>query len=373
MSFKKTVTFTANVSDYTDGTVAARVQAENKILGDLVTFILSQNLGISIQEKVEIGSSKWTGEPFYCSTSGATGDVYNNSLAGDFYFLGRGMTKKCLGFGIDNNNLYIGLSDTPTHDLTKPKNETDYARLPCAQLRYLRIDNYRNSRKLYGGIINPVEFSTTDDLLSLSVNYWKSDKALILSFSESKLVITKDPYTVAYMYAGEGVAHIQFSLDDEFLIADGSYTGAVSNDNYASNYQLGYSMSYNPFFVRRSTNYAIWEATSEDAPTSILCHRVGITTNQEAGAIVPDNENGITANKYIPTISPYLFPRIANNELYVKKMYVPMTYPAVASPVKIGYTPGKLNSGNVYNLNNKNYVCLNDGILGLFVEVADQG
>jgi hypothetical protein len=50
MSFKKTVTFTANVSDYTDGTVSAMVQAENKILGDLVTFILSHNLGISIQE-----------------------------------------------------------------------------------------------------------------------------------------------------------------------------------------------------------------------------------------------------------------------------------------------------------------------------------
>jgi hypothetical protein len=86
MSFKKTVTFTANVSDYTDGTVSARVQAENKILGALVTFILSHNLGISIQEKVEIGSAKWAGEPFYCSTSGATTDVDNNRKAGDFYF-----------------------------------------------------------------------------------------------------------------------------------------------------------------------------------------------------------------------------------------------------------------------------------------------
>ena len=81
MSFKKTVTFTANVSDYTDGTVSARVQAENKILGDLVTFILSHNLGISIQEKCEIGSAKWAGNPFYCSTTGATSDVSNNSMA----------------------------------------------------------------------------------------------------------------------------------------------------------------------------------------------------------------------------------------------------------------------------------------------------
>ena len=122
MSFKKTVTFTANVSDFTDGTVSARVQAENKILGDLVTFILSHNLGISIQEKVEIGSSKWSGEPFYCSTTGATSDVNNNSMAGDFYCLGRGITKKCLGVSLDNHYIYMSLTDTPTHDLTFPGN-----------------------------------------------------------------------------------------------------------------------------------------------------------------------------------------------------------------------------------------------------------
>lgn len=68
-----------------------------------------------------------------------------------------------------------------------------------------------------------------------------------------------------------------------------------------------------------------------------------------------------------------MLPRIANNELYIKKFYVPMTYPAVASPIKIGYTPGKLNAENVYSLNGKNYVCLNNGVIGLFVEVADQG
>ena len=74
--------------------VSARVQAENKILGDLVTFILSHNLGISIQEKCEIGSSKWAGEPFYCSTSGYTGDVENNSMCTDIYILGKGIDKK---------------------------------------------------------------------------------------------------------------------------------------------------------------------------------------------------------------------------------------------------------------------------------------
>ena len=142
MSFKKTVTFTANVSDFTDGTVSARVQAENDILGQLVTFILAQNLDISIQEKCEIGSSKWAGNPFYCSTSGATSDVNNNSMAGDFYFLGRGITKKCLGLSVDNHNLFIALTDTPTHDLTFSGNLGNYARVPCAQMRFLNQSSY---------------------------------------------------------------------------------------------------------------------------------------------------------------------------------------------------------------------------------------
>lgn len=370
MSYKKTVTFTANVSDYTDGTVSARVQAENKILGDLVTFILAQNLGISVQEKVSIGDAKWSGEPFYCSTSGATSEVPNNSLSGDFYFLGRGMTKKCLGFGLDNHSIFIGLSDTPTHDMTKPKTEQSYARVPCAQLRYT---NYINNRTTYNGSLNPYVFLTSDNTLSISVKYWRSANALVLVMGICKLVMTKDPYSVLYTYTGQDSSFMHFSLDDDFLIADGSYTGAISNNNYSSNYQLGYAMSYNPFFVRSGTNYAIWETPTSITPTAITCHRCNITTSPEYGGVLPDNSQGIAANKYMPTISPCLFPRIANNELYIKKMYIPMTYPAVSSLIKIGYTPGKLNEGNVYRLGDKTYLCLNDGIIGLFVEVADQG
>ena len=82
---------------------------------------------------------------------------------------------------------------------------------------------------------------------------------------------------------------------------------------------------------------------------------------------------GIETTALSPTVTAHGFPRIGNNELYVKKMYVPMTYPAIASPVKIGFTPGKLNAENVYSLNSKNYVCLDNGMFGLFVEVEDQG
>lgn len=375
MSFKKTVTFTANVSDYTDGTVSARVQAENKILGDLVTFILSHNLGISIQEKCEIGSAKWAGDPLWCSSSGATSEVYNDSKCTDVYFLGRGINKKCLGLSVDNNEMYIGLCDTPTRDLEFPINTDNCGRLPCGQMRYNLSSTDLDQKLGYGGVIRPIIFSKSDSVLSLTVKYWKKSDILVISVGTCRLVITKEPYTIFYTddsrrkYSG-----MHYSLDDDHLISDATYSFNANNQSSSSNYELGYAMSYAPYFLRKK-NYTVWEASNnqQNITTCISCHLIGISQTIEITNIPPSNANGLRADPNIPTATAFMFPRIANNELYIKKFYVPMTYPAVASPLKIGYTPGKLNAENVYSLNGKNYVCLNNGVIGLFVEVEDQG
>ena len=375
MSFKKTVTFTANVSDYTDGTVSARVQAENKILGDLVTFILSHNLGISIQEKCEIGSSKWAGDPLWCSSSGATEEVNNNSRCTDVYFLGRGINKKCLGLSVDNNQMYIGLCDTPTRDLEFSKVSDNWGRLPVGQMRYLKSESQRNFRLNYGAVINPIVFSTNDNVLSLVVKYWKKSDVLVISIGTNRLVITKEPNTVFYVddnirkYSG-----LHFSLDDDHQISDETYRFTASNGSYSSNYQLGYAMSLSPYFVRYKNNGTWDNVNSLDRTTTcIQCHIIGTGQKINEFYMPASNKNGLDVDGDMPTTTAFLFPRIANNELYIKKFYVPMTYPAIASPLKIGYTPGKLNAENVYSLNGKNYVCLNNGVIGLFVEVADQG
>lgn len=376
MSYKKTVTFTANVSDYTDGTVSARVQAENDILGQLVTFILAQNLGISVQEKVSIGDSMWSGEPFYCSTSGATTDVNNNSLAGDFYFLGRGMTKKCLGLSVDNHQLFIALSDTPTYDLTFPGKLGNYARVPCAQMRYLKSSSNATNRQNSRSSVVFNEFPTNTNELSLVVTYWKNSNILIIKSTEQawNVVISKDPHTVLICGTGHYRA-THFSLDDDFLISLATYSFNAINSRFSSNVALGYAMSYSPFFVKGSSQ-SIWSYFNNESygSTSILCHLIGSarTIYSYLDTWVDTDSNGLSASGNMPTVGPLMFPRIANNELYIKKMYVPMTYPAVTSPVKIGYTPGKLNAENVYSLNDKTYVCLTNGVIGLFVEVADQ-
>lgn len=375
MSYKKTVTFTAKVSDFTDGTVSARVQAENNILEQLVTFILAQNMGISLQEKVSIGDAMWSGNPFYCSTSGATSDVNNNSLAGDFYFIGRGMSKKCLGLSVDNHNLFIGLSDTPTHDLTFPGTLGNYGRVPCVQTRYLKSSVYLNNRENYRATVRLAVFPTNTDELSMSVKYWKSENCLVIKSNNFNIIVSKEPYTALITGTG-GYKGMHFSFDDDFLVSLASYSFSASNINYASNVALGYAMSNSPFYIKGSAQ-TMWSNPNNEnySPTSILCHAYGLSRGSiDNNNTYPEsNSNGLSAEGNIPTVTAFGFPRIANNELYIKKMYVPMTYPAVTSPAKIGYTPGKLNAENIYNLNDKYYLCLTNGVIGIFVEVADQG
>lgn len=377
MSFKKNITFTAKVSDYTDGTVSARVQAENKILGDFITWLLAQDLSLTLLEKVEIGDAMWTGQPFQVP-SGSANDVKHTSLCTDLYFLGRGRSKKAIGVCIDEHVLRVGLTDTPSRDLDFALTTgTSYARLPAAVLRASNKEAIRLARGCCGELAT---FSTQDDELSLALAYWRGPSALAIIGDTSPLVISTEPYTCLFT-APNSTVGLHFSLDDDFLISDATYSFAADNTNYASNLALDYGMSYSPFFARAS-NRAVFETPDaiSYAPTCLLCHRLSTLYGYFAsagtafyGTDVPlQGTTGMASRGAMPgTVCG--FPRIGNSELYIRKMYVPMTRPAVASPVKLGYTPGQIQQGAVYAVKGKYYVALQTGIISHFVEVADQG
>lgn len=374
MSFKKTITFTANVSDYTDGTVSARVQAENKILGDLVAWILAQGLNILQVEKVSIGDAMWGGEPLN-ATTGAASLVNNNSLLTDVYFLGKGETKKCLGLSVDAHTLYAGFTDTATHDMSysfSSASYKNYGRLPTAQLRALKTGE--TLRKQAGATVPLVAFSTTADALELTLAYYKGEGSLVLMRTDGtfeSVAIFADPASV-FLYSGEGLRALHYSLTDDATVADATYSFSASNIAYASNAQLQYSMNYSPYFLR-APSYSPWTNISgANMCTMILMHSLGRFEVLNT-ATVSNPANGMSTDAAFPAYSAYGFPRILNNELYIKKQYIPATYPAVASPVKIGYTPGVLYAGTVYQLGSKYYLSLCNGVYGYFVEVADQG
>lgn len=376
MSFKKTITFTATVSDYTDGTVSARVQAENKILGDLVAWILAQGLNIQQVEKVSIGDAMWSDEPLN-ATTGAADLVNNNSLLTDVYFLGKGETKKCLGLSVDAHTLYVGFTDTATNDMRYSFASAYYkasGRLPTNQLRALKNAYHEASRKNAGATVPMASFSTSADTLELTLAYYKGAGSLVLMRSDGtfeSVTIFADPASV-FLYSGASIRALHYSLTDEATVADATYSFSARNDAYASNTQLQYSMNYSPYFLRNASYSAWYYDYGVNSSTMILMHSLG-TLEIKSTAAVGNPANGMDSDAALPAYSAYGFPRILNNELYIKKMYIPATYPAVASPVKIGYTPGILYAGTVYQLAGKYYLSLCNGVYGYFVEVVDQG
>lgn len=378
MSFKKTLTITKRVSDYTAGTVSARVQAENAVLGDFVTWLLSVAPGLSLQEKVEIGSTKWTGQPFLVprGSSGAS-DVNKSGSCTDLYFLGRGRNKKVIGICIDEHVLRVGLTDTPSRDLDFPASNNNYARLPAA---VLRASTYASARLNCGAVAELATFGTSGNEVTLNLAYWRGASALVIIGATVPLVITRKPYTCLYT-APNNTVGLHFSLDDDFQISDATYSFSADNTNYASNRDLDYGMSYAPFFAH-ANNFGVFEQpyTQTYFPTSILCHRTAMlygAVGGNDGSLLYDlplqGTDSMVSTGALPACTPYGFPRISNSELYIRKMYVPMTRPAVASPVKLGYTPGQIQQGAVYSVKGKYYVALKTGIISYFVEVADQG
>lgn len=374
MSFKKTITFTANVSDYTDGTVSARVQAENKILGDLVAWILAQGLNILQVEKVSIGDAMWSGEPLN-ATTGAASLVNNNSLLTDVYFLGKGETKKCLGLSVDAHTLYAGFTDTATHDMSysfASASYKAYGRLPTAQLRAIKVGE--PNRKQAGATVPMASFSTSADTLELTMAYYKGEGSLVLMRTDGTLesvAIFGDPASV-FLYSGASLGALHYSLNDDATVTDATYNFSASNTAYASNAQLQYGMNYSPYFLRTPSHSPWVSGSGTGVSTMIIMHALG-KLEPMSTATVSNPTNGMSADAAAPAYSVYGFPRILNNELYIKKQYIPATYPAVASPVKIGYTPGVLYAGTVYQLGSKYYLSLCNGVYGYFVEVADQG
>lgn len=377
MTFKKTITFTAKVSDYTAGTVSARVQAENKILSDFVTFILAQGLNIQQLEKVSIGDSMWSGAPLN-ATSGATGIVNNNSLLSDVYFLGKGMTKKCLGLSVDNNIMYAAFTDTATHDMTfsNSSGAETYGRLPTNQLRYLKNSTDLNNRATYAGAIVLAAFSTTDDEISLTIAYYKGTGSLVIKRTDGNnaaVAIFADPASV-FLYGGTATRALHYSLLDDVTIDETTYQQTANNGAYAVNTAKQYGINLDPAYLHMGP-WNAWESVTSYTTTVILMHFIGSLdiSGRNFEYYVANPANGMTTDRSTPAASLYGFPRIRNNELYIKKMYIPMTYPAVTSLVKVGYTPGILYAGTVYQLNGKYYLSLTQGVIGYFIEVADQG
>lgn len=388
MSYKKTVTFTAKVSDYTDGTVSARVQAENNILGQFVSWLLAQNTSIQQIEKIEIGDSHWSGYPMYAVNSSVPSQVSNcvsgYQLLSDVYMLGKDADNFLLGLCVDGHVLTIAPSCSFEFQDALNTYSSQPISIVMGQLR--RLQSAKETNRNGFGALNLYTFSTTDDELSLTLNFWKGADTMVISVPGdlSRVFFSFDAVDASWGWLGNisgissrNICNYSFS---EAMQADNT-TQTLSSDTAGSVsvcLSLGYPTNANPYYwgSMSSYNIACYANLTYYNPVAVRMHRMCVTSNApdavgNQGALERMMETDTSSSRVICCNTLWNFPRVTTEQLYLRKMYIPNR--VTASPVKLGYTVGNLYADAVYTVNDKHYLCLSDGWCSYFVEVSDQG
>lgn len=375
MSYKKTVTFTANVADFTDGTVTARVQAENSILNQLIAWILSNISGIQQLEKIEIGSEKWSGYPLYNVSSGApsavTGCVSSTWLLGsDCFILGKNKSNWTAGVMVDKHILKF--SPTCSFEFQDGLNAVESKPLSIilSQLRFIKS---ATNRRRYCGTIELFEFDTTSATLTLTLKFWKSAKNLIFAVNGKNDYIVfsnhENDANFGWFNVSTYMTNAMYSLNEPMQAnqTTQTYTSATASIGLqTANLALNYPTSNNPFVWGSMSAYnaAIYANSSEEAACPVVMHRLNDQMNN--GLDKDATSNYVFFGGRLPN-----FPRIQSTEIYLRKVYTPNT--ATKAPVKLAYTPGFLVADTIYRVNNIDYLCLASGWASYLIEVEDQG
>jgi len=382
MSYKKTVTFTAKVSDYTDGTVSARVQAENNILGQFVSWLLAQNTSIQQIEKIEIGDSHWSGYPMYAVNSSVPSQVSycvsGYQLLSDVYMLGKNKNNFLMGLCVDGHVLTLAPSCSFEFQDALNTYSSQPISIVMGQLR--RLQSAKETNRNGYGALNLYTFSTADDELSLTLNFWKGTDSMVISVPGdlSRVFFSFDAVDASWGWLSSSRNICNYSFSEQ-IQADNT-TQTLSSDTAGSVsvcLSLGYPTNANPYYWGSMSAYNIaCYASIAYSPLAVRMHRMCVANNASdtsANQSVLERmmETDTSSSRVICCNTLWNFPRVTTEQLYLRKMYIPNR--VTASPVKLGYTVGNLYADAVYTVNDKHYLCLKDGWCGYFVEVSDQG
>lgn len=374
MSFKKTVTFTAKVSDYTDGTVTARIQAENSIVNQIAAWLMVNMPTLEQLEKIEIGSSNWSGWPFYAVNSRVPSLVTNylNLSAAewrrltDVFILGKNKNNWTVALTADCHVLRFAPCCSVEFQTTLNQSTARDLSIPIAQVRKHR---FGSNRQTLGGAIDLFTFPTTGDDVTIVLDYWKSADTLIFSvrgYSDFVFFSKGESDGFGYSTASNTSSgkFMIFDLNEPMQANERTQTATDYDAASITTCLLeNYGMSYDPFYWgdMNSYNFAYGQEVLYAIPP-IGSHAL-IFVNKLYESMLTDRLAYWEIDAGLP--------RVDSDELYLKKVYHPNT--RNTAPVKFSYTPGYLTAKSVYGVNDKYYLCLGNGWASYLIEVADQG
>lgn len=373
MSFKKTVTFSAKVSDYTDGTVSARVQAENSVLNQFVQWILLNLPSLQQLQKIEIGDSAWSGYPLFDVNSGVPSEVssylYGTTFAqlSDVYILGKNKNNWCLSVCVDQH--VLSLAPTCSLEFQNGLNASSACDLSI-MIAQIRKHYYTSNRTNAGGALPLVNFATTGDDVELTIDFWKTSASLVFASRGNNdfcfISAGGDVDSFGYSLSGSYGRNIVFDFSEPMQASE--VTQNLPSERYRSENEClseNYATSCDPFFWgNMSTSGGMTYASgSRIYYLPIYMHSL---IN-----VFDTSESMLNDRIAYCDIAGANYPRIDSDELYLRKIYIGNT--RNIAPILLSYTPGTLYSKSVYSVNGKYYLCLQNGWSSYMIEVSDQG
>lgn len=380
--YKKTVTFTSKVSNFTDGTVSARIQAENDIVNQLAQWLLLQMPSMQQLEKVAIGDDMWAHFPMYAEGTdvppGPSSDLEGvYKVLTDIFIFGVNANNFCCGMCADDHILRFA----PTSSFAKAvelNTATPRERaIPQIQLRSTSRNTIRVQSK---GASDLFTFPTNSDDIVVELEYWKSATTLVICSKLNKDFVFFTSLTESTT-GGFGFVHDEGNTSASYVTRVGvcfysfyeplqaSPEQPVSQSTPSKEICLtyNYATNYNPYFWGGTIYYEAPYATntvepSAHCPTAVWMHTLPIPIGMEN----PTNSFIIPTSYYRTS-----FPRIDYGQICLRKVLAPNLN--IDSGLKFVYTPGMLYSKNIYLVNDKAYLCLGNGWCSGFIEVADQG
>ena len=376
--YKKTITFTSKVSDFTDGTVTAQIQAENDIVNQLAQWLLLQMPSMQQLEKVSIGDEMWANYPMYAEKTGVPSEpaadiknIYN--VLTDVFIFGTNVNNFCCGLCADNHILRFA----PTSSMAKqielntitPRGRS----IPQVQLRSVWYNVYRVAQK---GAIDFFTFPTNVDELVVELEFWKSATTLVIGSKLHKIFMyftastesatggfgfTSNRNSSVYPYTGACFYSFYETLQAS---ADQPLHQALPSKEICLIYN--YTTNYNPFYwAQGNVSYAYQGqdiSQSAGCPTAVWLHCLPIPIGM-----------GDPTTAFITPTYFYCtgFPRIDYGQICMRKVLAPNIN--IDCGLKLVYTPGMLYCKNIYLVGNKAYLCLGNGWCSGFIEVEDQG
>lgn len=378
--YKKTVTFTSKVSDFTDGTVTAQIQAENDIVNQIAQWLLLQMPSMQQLEKVAIGDNMWAHFPMYAEDTDVpeppSYDIRNiYKVLTDVFIFGVNTNNFCCGLCADNHILRFA----PTSSFAKAvelNTATPRKRsIPQIQLRSVRSNYNRVDNK---GALDLFTFPTNSDDIVLELEFWKSATTLVIGSKLNKDFVYFTALTESTT-GGFGLVHAKgtnntyitgvcFYSFYESLQASIEQPGIQTQPSKEICLTYNYSTNYNPYFWM-SDSYSSYPYTSTGNPYYSYCVPTAVWMHILP---IPIGTSNPTDQFIVPTYFYYTgFPRIDYGQICMRKVLAPNLN--IDCGLKLVYTPGMLYSKNIYLVNNKAYLCLGDGWCSGFIEIADQG